>query len=290
MAAAAAFSRCFASNARVSAIRKKREWYDLKEQKSKGVLIKHILALANSTAPDHPAHLLIGVADDRDGGKVLGVETIPDIDQLARALNHYTQPVSDVRMHAWDVGGKKLALLRISWTDNYPYYASRDIDGELSSDVVYHRVGPTVAKMKPAQFEKLLRQKAAGAHTAAATDTIRIGFVEAGSWNGPSGPVLRVTNLSGEAIQGVAILFDAVATYDPRLFARQRSLTNATLGAGETRDIECNLRDLRFDLSSGPNHELGRHVSDRWLDVLAHVQFRDELGFLASMIAVVRVT
>jgi hypothetical protein len=136
-------------------LEKKQEWYDLSDQRAKGTLLKHLLAIANSTRGDAVGYLVFGVADDRHGGALVGLHATLDEAQLAQALRHYTQPVPEVLAHSWRDDGKLLMVLGVHPTDNWPYYASRDIEGALSSEIVYHRVGPTVSVMKPAQLEKV---------------------------------------------------------------------------------------------------------------------------------------
>ena len=268
-------------------LEKKQQWYDLADQRGKGTLIKHLLALANSTRPDAAGYLVFGVEDDRHGGAVVGLDEPPDEAQLAQALRRYTQPVPEVLAHTWREDGKLLTVLGVLHTDNWPYYASRDVEGTLSSELVYHRVGPTVSVMKPSQLEKAIREKAARVGSALPSESLLVGFIERGNWHGPTGPILRLTNLAGESLRDIVVSFDLAAPYDPQIFVRQSSLNGATLGAGQSRDVECRLHASLFNVRLG-DRVFGDSVRDRWIDVTAHVLYRDELGFLRTLTAVCR--
>ncbi len=78
-----------------SLLEKKQKWYGLSEQRGTGTLLKHLLAIANSTDPDTPGHMLFGMADARHGGVIVGIPEAPDDGKLVHALCHYTQPVPE---------------------------------------------------------------------------------------------------------------------------------------------------------------------------------------------------
>lgn len=265
-------------------LEKKQEWYDLSDQRAKGTLLKHLLAIANSTRGDAVGYLVFGVADDRHAGALVGLHATLDEAQLAQALRHYTQPVPEVLAHSWREDGKLLMVLGVHPTDNWPYYASRDIEGALSSEIVYHRVGPTVSVMKPAQLERVIREKASRVGSALPIESLRIGFIERGNWHGPTGPILRLTNLSGESLRDLIVSFDLAAPYDSQIFVRQPSLSGAILSAGESRDVECRLNASQFNVRLA-DRTFGDGVRDRWMDVTARVLYRDELGLLRTMTA-----
>lgn len=264
-------------------LEKKSEWFDLGSAAGKGGLVKHVLALANSAAPDSPSHLVFGVADEKHGGGIVGLKDVPDVEQVAHVLKHHTRPVPDVRVHPATVKRKKVTILEIVRNDNWPYYSSRDIDGVLSSDVVYVRVGPTVSTLKPAELEQWIRQKERRVGSAPPIEALAFGFVELGNSSGQN-PILRLLNRSGESLRDIYVSFDVVAAYDPTLFYRQPRLHGASLGPGEAREVECDLRSVTFYRQDGSRLQQGM-IWSTWMNIMARVHYRDDLGFFRSFSA-----
>jgi len=58
----------------------KEKWYDLSVKEGKAVLVKDVLALANTVRPEAPGYLLIGVDDDKD---VVGVSDSPSAEAVS---------------------------------------------------------------------------------------------------------------------------------------------------------------------------------------------------------------
>lgn len=260
---------------------RKRDLPDLETQDGKGRLVRALLALANSTSAESPAYLIFGVADERQGGEVVGIPRPLDPDTVSRLLHNYTQPIPDVNVVNRQVDGRLVTVCEVRWTESWPYYATRDVGDVLSASKAYHRVGATIAEARPAEVESWIRRKLQRVGSAAPSESLRAGFVERGDFGGPRGPVLRIENRSGEAISDVWVVFDLRSAHDPQIFRRAQSLGGLKLEAGTSREVEC---DLRHDLwkANVAQRPLGK-IMDRWIDVTAHVQYRDEYGYMRSL-------
>src|SRR5690349_14367541 len=122
----------------------KREWWDLTANRGKGLLAKHVLAMANALAPGESGFLVFGVEDPKAGGAVVGVSATPPQETVAQILDIYTNPVPQIRLGEMAYGGKKVSVLEVIWSEFQPHYATREVDIDLSTDATYIRRADTV--------------------------------------------------------------------------------------------------------------------------------------------------
>ena len=131
----------------------KREWWDLKTNRGKGLLAKHVLAMANSLATGESGFLIFGVEDPKTGGAVVGVSATPPQETGAQILDIYTNPVPRIRLSELVYEGKKVSILEVVWSEFQPHYATRDVDTDLSTDATYTRRADTVTRTGPNVLE-----------------------------------------------------------------------------------------------------------------------------------------
>lgn len=258
-------------------IERKQAAWNLSTQEGKAKLVKHVLALANCVPEGETAYLLFGVADERAGGAILGLDAVPNGDQVANVLREYAAPVPHIELLIGNVAGKKLAAVAIRRTGAWPYYATRDVDGILSSQLVYARAGATIRVLKPVEFEEWIRRK----HREVGglpTEPLTVGWITLGDWNGSTGPTLRVANSSAEPVEQIHILFDIHFLVDPSAVRRRATFVGVTLNPGEACESEVDLRSTPI-ISNGKNIFVHDDQRYRWAEVLAHVRYRDRDGF-----------
>src|SRR5947209_3400341 len=71
----------------------KQSFYDLSNNNGKGEFVKDVLALANCVSPETDSFLVCGVQDRKHGGKVPGIASPLNSDQLAQIVAEYSEPV-----------------------------------------------------------------------------------------------------------------------------------------------------------------------------------------------------
>ncbi|HEV3048809.1 MAG TPA: ATP-binding protein, partial [Longimicrobium sp.] len=101
-------------------LERKREWYDFATKAGKAEFAKDVLAMANGTRAGLPGHIIIGVEDERAGGRIVGIKSPPATEQLQQILTSYTSPVPDLRCAHVQFAGKTISVLRIVWTEFHP--------------------------------------------------------------------------------------------------------------------------------------------------------------------------
>jgi len=267
----------------------KRDWYDLSVKVGKAVFAKDVLALANTARPEGPAYLLVGVDDDNE---VVGVSDPPGAETISQILSEYTDPPVNVHCRDYELGGKKVSVLIASWVPVSPHRSLRDYPEILSSNEIYIRRDRTIGTMTLAEIETRIREKDARLGPLISREPIQFGFVQTDPNRG-SGLVARVSNVTTEPVGGVDVMIDLRNARDPRLFYRARRLSNATLGPGESREVELNAGEVTFyvpfiDPKTGDRRmttvqDFGGFVGERWLDATLHVDYRDRDGFIRHM-------
>ncbi len=267
----------------------KREWYDLQHKEGKALLVKDVLALANTIGQDTPGFLLVGVNDER---RVVGVKGPPDPETVSSIIAAYVQPPPNIQCRHHMLGDSVVSALTISWSPARPHHALRDHPGVLARNVVYVRRDRTVGTLTLPEIEVMMREKDARLGPIIGGEPVQCGFVEKAD-SGRGVLIARVTNVTTDPIGGVDLMIDVRNARNPELFYRGRKLGNATLQAGESREVEFGLGEIqfylaRFDGLTGDRtwasiRNLGAHVGDRWLDVTLHVDYRDRDGFIRHL-------
>lgn len=260
----------------------KREWYDLKTKRGKAEFAKDILAMANATQTDKPGFLIIGKSDLKDGGKLIGVDNSPTEEQIIEILSVYTSPTPEVKLQSVQLDGKKISVVGIFHTSEFPYYSNRDFTGVLSEFGVYFRRGSVNRLLRPSEFENLLRMNGKLAEKIISEKSIQAGFIELAEWNTSRVPTLKIINITAEEIRDVTVVFDVTGRFKPHPFCRVKTLTNALLKAGESREVELGLDRFHFRdfYDSDEQFNPRGKVEHGWLDITAHIQWRSRDGFL----------
>jgi Putative DNA-binding domain len=260
-------------------LERKREWYDLADKGGKAEFAKDVLAMANATSADAPGHIVIGVEDEKAGGRVVGVQSPPTSEQLQQILTAYTSPVPELHCADIPYGDKMISVLRVVWTPFHPYYANRDHDRVLDSRSVYMRRGNTIVHLRPRELEDLIRQKGARVGSPVPDIPLRIGFVECES-DLHSRVVARIANVTEEPVAGVTIIWELRLAARPGSIVRRRSRADYPMKPREVIEMEIDPRKQRF-WYDGKSHSVDDPATiDRWLDIRLCVQYRDADGFI----------
>lgn len=147
-----------------------------------------------------------------------------------------------------------------------------------------HQVGV----LTPPKLERLIREKDASLGPAGLAEPLQFGFVALEPSHAHQ-VVFRIMNLVTEPVSGVSLTIDASLLRDPSVSGRSGFLSNATLQAGETKEVVVNLGQLhmyrtsyegslgRPKLQDHRDHSL---VSDQWVNLIAHLTYRDADGFI----------
>lgn len=258
----------------------KRQWYDFSSKKQKAEFVKDVLAMANSTRPDAPGYIVVGIDDEKAGGGLVGIENPPAAEQLLQVLASYINPAPDLQTVDLAVDGKLISVLKLTWTPSMPHYAIRDYEGVLDSRFVYARRGGTIGFLRPAEIEALLRHKSS---SVVGTDPIAVGFVGPGvnSWNAKV--VARIVNLTDEPISELSTLWDIRLPAWPSAFCRWRSYHSLGLGPGESAEDAVDPTEMYFVGMDEKVVRGGMQAGTRWFDIILRVQFRDRSGFLVQI-------
>ncbi len=267
----------------------KEKWYDLSVKEGKAIFVKDVLALANTVRPEAPGYLLIGVDDDKD---VVGVSDSPSAEAVSQIISEYSDPPVNVHCRDYELDHKKDSVLTVSWAPANPHRSVRDYPEILSSNEIYVRRDRIIGTLTLSEIEARFREKDARLGPLVRREPIQFGFVQTDPSRG-NGLVARVSNVTTEPVGGVDVMIDLRNARDPRLFYRARRLSNATLGPGESREVELKAGEITFyvpviepkadELRYVTVHDFGRHVGERWLVATLHVDYRDRDGFIRHM-------
>ena len=263
----------------------KREWYDLSGGMGKATFVKDVLAIANSLRPSESGAIVFGVAEELKRLVAIGVANAPDEEQVSQILATYTSPVPQTRLGVLREKGKSISVLRIEWTDQHPYWSTRDADSILSSEKLYLRRGPTVGAGKGPEMEALIRQKDSRLGTTICSDPLAVGFIQDGSWAANSRVMARVACLSDEPVEAIGVVFDVTLPAVPGVFQRIRRFAGRTLNPGESLEIEFELKPGQF-YGSGDGGYVKLPMSGsivEMADVLLVVTYRDKAGFIQRL-------
>jgi hypothetical protein len=270
-----------AQTAESPTVERKQIVWDLASADGKANLVKHILALANCVLEEETAYLVFGVADARSGGEVLGLAEPLNGDQVGNVLREYAAPVPHIEIMNGPVNGKHIAAIAIRRTVSWPYYATRDVERVLSSQLVYARAGATIRVLKPVEFENWIRRKHATVGSLP-EEPLTVSWIALGDWNGPTGPILRVSNASAEPVEEIHILFDIRFIADPAAIRRRATFSGVTLHPGEAKESEVDLRSIPI-VKDGKTISVHDDQRYRWADVRARVRYRDKDGSWRSI-------
>lgn len=260
----------------------KRQWYDLARDADKAEMIRDILALANSAGPDQPALLVVGVEDRKRGGAVVGIDAPLDLDRITQILSSYVTPIPELRACSVEVQGRRVGVLGVFWTPQQPFAPYRDYGHSLRASAFYMRRNGIVGVMTAAEIDAAFRAKGLRLGAPFAGSPIQVGFISAGKWSGPTGPIVRFQNVTTTPITDVQLVFDVRMSRLADVFARVRSFDGLHLAPGESREAELQLQHLRLvgadgrDVQPYPDQRYG----DYWLDVTARVRYRSTEGHL----------
>ena len=259
----------------------KREWYDFSSKKQKAEFVKDVLAMANSTRPDAPGYIVVGMDDEKAGGGLVGIENPPATEQLLQVLTSYINPAPDLQLVDLTVDGKRVSVLKLTWTPSMPHYAIRDFESVLDSRFVYARRGETIGVLRPAEIEALIRHKSTAIID---TDPIAVGFVEPGGDGSNARIVARIVNLTDAPITEISTLWDIRLPAWPSAFSRRRSLHGLGLEPGESAEDAVDPTDQYFaGMDEKGSVRGGMQGGTRWFDLILRVQFRDRSGFLKQI-------
>jgi hypothetical protein len=250
----------------------------LSDNNARGEFVRDILALANSTTREVASYLLMGVRDSRRGGGIVGIGSPPISERVAQLLSEYTSPIPDARVTTCELDRSLLGVIGVFWVDSYPCFALRNLGSTLHASVAYIRRDTIVGTMTPPEIAAMIRAQGNQTSALFTQEPLQSGFVAAGSWSGGANPILRVTNVSDTVVRDVDVLFDVTWRRYPGTFKRQQSYTGAMMPPGESREAEVRIRDLMFPI--GDKWLYVSQSGDRWIDITAHVRYRDFLGVL----------
>jgi schlafen family protein len=266
----------------------KQEWYDLSHKEGKALLVKDVLALANTISRETPGFLIIGVDNER---RIVGVKQRPDPETVSNIVAAYVQPPATVRCRHHKVGEVDVSVLTISWSPARPHHSLRDHPGILARNVVYVRRDRTIGTLTLPEIEVMIREKDARLGPLITSEPIQFGVVEKAD-SGRGVLIARVTNVTGEPVGGVDLMIDVRNARNPELFYRTRKLSNAMLEGGQSREVEFPLGEINFYLATFNQitgdrdwtsvRHLG-HEGDRWFDVTLHLDYRDRNGFIKHL-------
>jgi hypothetical protein len=259
----------------------KRQWYDFSAKREKAEFVKDVLAMANSTTPDSPGYIIVGIDDEKAGGGLVGVSNPPAAEQMLQLLTSYINPAPDLQVVHLTVDGKLISVLKLAWTPSMPHYANRDFEGVLDTRFVYARRGETIGFLRPPEIEALLRHKGVPAFD---TEPLAVGFVEPSSNSWDSKVIARIVNLTDEPIGEISTLWDFRLPAWPAAFGRWRSFHGLSLGPGESaEDAVDPIKQFFVGLEEKVSVRGGIQAGTRWFDVVLRVQFRDRHGFLQQI-------
>jgi Putative DNA-binding domain len=258
----------------------KQQAHEFTTNTGKGEFIKDVLALANCSTPELASYLLFGVQDPGKGNEVPGISQMLDRDRLSQLISEYTEPVPDFRIDNLSFDGKTIGVVGLFWTESFPYFSRRDL-GSLHVGVGYTRRDGIVGRMTPTEIEFHYRAKAARLGPLLIQEPLECGFVDAGHWSGPNGPVLRVSNVSDSIVRDVDIVFDVWSKADPSVFRRNKAYDAGSMGPGTSKQAELHLELGYFYPQAG--NILSDPAARKWLEVLARIRYRDRYGLLKEI-------
>jgi hypothetical protein len=262
----------------------KREWWDLDSKLGKGHFVKDVLAMANAVTPTESGFIVVGVEDRKVGGGVLGVSNTPPQETVAQILNTYTTPVPRIRLDEALCAGNKLSIIEVIWTEYHPYFATRDVDTVLSTDAVYTRRAGTVGRLKPVEFERLIRAKETRLGKITELSPLNVGFVELPMIGGSEKVSIRVENITEEPVTNINASVDIILVQYRRAVYRRRLILDLTLEPGQTREFDFRTSDGSYYDENGKVLNLRGSMGTTWIDLCLRLTYRGRDGFLDEVI------
>ncbi len=269
-------------------------WPDLGTPQARAELVKDVLAFANTLELGEAAHIIFGVKDPKRGGDLVGVLNPPSPDQVSQILADYTVPPPRTYLRNLQHSGITLSVLTIVGSGTRPHHAVRQYTSVLNPTIIYVRRDGINGVATSQEVEGMILKKLGRPGHLIDQAPLKVGFVGQGHTQGNRTLIVRVTNIADSAVAGVDVLIDFQHIGLPALAARERLLTNMTLGPAETREAQISLSGLQFAVR---NVEMTtpatirvvaastftHHVGDGWLNATLRVYYRDDDGFLHEL-------
>jgi hypothetical protein len=286
-------------NGETTLVEFKRSWWPLGPREGQAKLAKHVMAMANAVGREELGLLIFGVEDERRGTTIIPVEDPPIPESIAQILTGYVHPQANVQCRHYSFPEGTVSAVAVLHASTRPHYCLRDYPDVISTRDVYVRRDKQVGTLAPPELEQMIREKDRELGPPRLLDPVAFGFVslDAGSFGTTA---IRITNLATEPLTDVAVFFDVVAARDPSLRHRERTLSNATLMPGESRECTLNLNVAHFykvywTFADPPVRKLElvrdlNFVGDRWLDIAATLLFRSPKGLLDKRVVTVPVS
>lgn len=256
----------------------KRDWFDFGSDSDKGTFVKEVLALSNAALPDEKAYMIVGVTDESEGKEIVGVHRQIDQDRAQNILDSYTSPTPRVSVSSTELDGKRLGLVKVEGVEYGPCFATKDVEGELSTFYTYTRRQGVASPMTPQELKEVVRGKLTGRGVPVSQRPIRAGFVKATAVNIEDGIGVRVVNVTDAPVEGVYLLVKAESA-KPRGVARRKIFESSTMYGGRSFESTFRYRKLDFVNPQGTGLVEGRVNTSRGVDLDLHVHFRDQSGF-----------
>lgn len=260
----------------------KREWHDFSSKRAKAEFSKDVIALANTVRTGETGYLVFGVDDPARGGEILGTDEsqrIPSPEAIQEVLATYCNPQPELSLHILEHAGKRIDVLKVTRSRFQPHYAIRDVDGVLSTDVVYVRRGPTVGTLRPPEFEALIREKQQRLGDALPTP-LEVGFVSIPRRPQEQEAVFRVANISTEPVSAINALFDIAMVRHPTNVERRQFIANMVLNPRESREFSFRPFEVDFHDPDGNRIDKSTKAWTSWLNVRLELTYRDRSGIL----------
>lgn len=264
----------------------KREWWNLSTSEGKARLAREVMALANTVGPEELGIIVFGIDDERRGRSVVPVIDPPEPEAIIQILQPYVHPPASIACRHFAFPEGLLSALAVLHSPARPHYTSREHPQILSPRDVYVRRDHQVGVLTPPELERLIREKDASLRIA--PEPIQYGFVNLEEVP-PQEMVFRIMNVVTEPVFGVSLTVDVSLLRDPSVCGRFRFLTNATLQAGEIREMVFDVGQIhmyRTTYEGSPARaktQMHRDCdleSDHWRDLVAHLSFRDSDGII----------
>jgi hypothetical protein len=266
----------------------KREWWNMAVAEGKAKLARAVMALANAVGPEDLALLIFGVEDEKRGRGVLPIEHSPEPESIVQILASYIHPPARIAPRDYELDEGLISVVAVFHSPARPHYALRAHPEILSLRDVYVRRDCQVGVLTPPELERLIREKDAVVGPIAHGEPIQFGFVGRDA-NNPRVLTFRLQNVITEPVTGISLIVDASLMGDPSARGRLSFLGNATLGPGESRDVEIELANFSIYKTlyvGNPlriehfEHRRAGRVTDNWLDLNAHVSYRGADGLV----------
>jgi hypothetical protein len=231
--------------------------------------------MANSANRETPGRILMGIDDT---GTVVGTSGGPsNQDSLSQALSEWMQPLPRYDLYRVPCGPHEIDVLEVPWSALRPFSSRRDFGKELSHDVVYCRRQATIGTCSLHEVETMIRQKDKHLGPMIESGPVVMTLVSTRSKT----LTVRLQNVIEEPVSGVYLTFDFTAKGPTPWFARRTQFHDGRLAPGESREVECLIKDVQFP-GANVNLEGNSNNLDLWIDVVIHLRFARRDGGIES--------